>query len=320
MKRRTLMKGAASGLALSIPQVKIAHGTIAFAGSIENIQRLRVGSATVTALSDGYVDIITPQAQVLQGIDAEAYEQTIATSGRGVGARQTDVNAYLVEMIDRKILIDAGTNKGFIPTLGRTQDALVAAGHRPEDITDIVITHMHPDHSAGLISEDGSALYPGARVLVHELEYDYWVNGDPVSRGRPDMEVQFQLAKAAAKVSGDRLVLFSGEDIGLPGITAVPLFGHTPGHVGCVIESDGDHVFVVSDIVHQSVIQLKHPEVSVAFDVDQNEARKTRIKTLDRIATDGERIIGMHMPFPGAGRIERAGEGYRWIAEEREYF
>lgn len=318
MNRRDLLLAGAAGAALAATPLPLLAQSRAPA--FEGVQRLRVGDAIVTALSDGHVDIITPQAQVLKGIEVDAYEAAIAASGRGAGARQTDVNAYLVEVADRRILIDAGTNKGFIPTLGFTQDALRAAGHAPEDVTDILITHLHPDHSAGLIAEAGDALYPNARVLVHEAEHAYWVDGDAASAGRPDMEVQFALAKQAAQVSGERWELFSGAELGLPGITAEPLFGHTPGHVGCMIESAGERVFVVADIVHQPVIQLSRPDVAVAFDADRDAARETRRRTLDRVATDRERILGMHLPFPGAGTVERLADGYRWVAEEREYF
>ncbi len=316
MHRRDFLASSAGALSLAaipaIAQTRLpAH---------EGVQRLRVGSATITALSDGYVDFITPQSQILKGIDQEAYEAAIEASGRGTGAPQTDVNAYVVEIADRKIMIDAGTNQGFVPTLGRTPNALAAAGISTDEITDILVTHLHPDHSGGLIGVDGTALYPNARVLVHQLEHEYWIDGDPISAGRPDMEGQFQLAKTAAAISGDRWELFSGAELGVPGITAEPLFGHTPGHVGCMIESDGERVFVVSDIVHQPVIQIAQPSVSIAFDVDENVARRTRVATLDRAVVDGERIIGMHLPFPGAGRVERAGDGYRWIAEERHYF
>lgn len=319
-RREFLLSAGATGIAFASMPSSATGQSASSATQVDGVQRLRVGSTVVTALSDGYVNIITPQSQVLQGIDVDTYEATIVASGRGAGARQTDINAYLVDIGGRKVMIDAGTNRGFLPTLGRTHAALLASGTDPAEVTDILITHLHPDHSAGLLAEDGSALYPNARVLVHEREYDYWVNGDATERGRPDMEPQFQLAKAAAQVSGDRLELFSGEDIGLPGISAVPLFGHTPGHIGCMIEDGGDRVFVVADIVHHSVIQLTHPEVSVAFDVDQDEARATRTSVLDRAAADGERIIGMHLPFPGAGRVDRFANGFQWIAEEREYF
>lgn len=146
---------------------------------------------------------MTPQTQILQGISPEDYEAAIAKAGGASGLRHTDIKAYLVEIDDRKVLLDAGTNKGFAPTLGFTPEALLAAGHKPDEITDILITHLHPDHSGGLLGEDG-ALYPNARVLVHEAEHYYWINGDHQTRGRPDMEGQFMLAKAALGVSGDR--------------------------------------------------------------------------------------------------------------------
>ena len=79
-------------------------------------------------------------------------------------------------------------------------------------------------------------------------------------------------------------------------------------------------MLVTSDVVLHSVIQLMHPDVSVAFDIDAEAANAVRRRIFERVVASRERVVGMHFPFPGLGRIERAGDGYRWVAEERHFF
>ena len=314
MNRRDFLLTGASGLtAMSIP-AKLKAGDLHQLGGA---QRFKVGQTTITALSDGYVDLIN--SETLVGIDEDGYQDSVTLAGRGPGSLQSDINAYLVDDGQRKVLIDAGGSTSFIATLGGTPDALKLAGYRPEDITHILMSHLHPDHVSGVLNDDGTALYPNAEMVIHANEFDFWIASDAHLR-MTQMAPFFDIARNVAAAYDGRIRLYSGTDVGIPGITAEPMFGHTPGHVGFVIESASEHVLVTSDVVLHSVIQLMHPDVSVAFDIDAEAANAVRRRIFERVVASRERVVGMHFPFPGLGRIERAGDGYRWVAEERHFF
>lgn len=313
LRREFLVLSAATLGAAALPQVSSADTLHQLGGA----ERFRVGNTVITALSDGYVDLIN--ADTLSGIDEEGYEAVLTLAGRGAGARQSDINAYLVDDRRNRVLIDAGGSKSFIATLGGVPDALRLAGYRAKDITHILMSHLHPDHVSGVLDDRNEARYPNAELIVHQREFQFWTDANNRQR-TPQMEPFFVIADNVVRAYKDRIRIFDKTDVGIGGITAEPLFGHTPGHVGYVIEDSGEHVLVTSDVVLHSVIQLTHPNVSVAFDIDPHAATAVRKHLLERVASSRERLVGMHFPFPGLGRIEKAAEGFRWVAEERQFF
>ena len=147
----------------------------------------------------------------------------------------------------------------------------------------------------------------------------FWTDDGIKSNFPPDFQTFFDLAKGVTGAFGDRLRLVSAEVEVAPGITVVPLVGHTPGHIGYRIESGGQSVLMWGDVVHAAPIQLARPDVGLAFDVDPTAAAQTRIRMLDMAATDGLAIIGSHMPFPGFGHIERESTGYSFAHAHWDY-
>jgi glyoxylase-like metal-dependent hydrolase (beta-lactamase superfamily II) len=314
MKRRDMMQLGIGGVAaVTWPQALKAGELQQLPGA----QRFKVGQTTITALSDGYVDLI--DAQTLAGINEQEYEAAIATAGRGAGTRQSDINAYLVDNGHQKVLIDAGGSPSFVPTLGGVPNALRHSGYLPEEVTHILMSHLHPDHVSGVLDANNIALYPNAEMIIHKQEMDFWMSEDARLKF-PQMASFFDITSNVARAYAGRINVYSGTDVGLPGILAEPMFGHTPGHVGFTIEDGGEHVLVTSDLVLHSVIQLMYPHVSVSFDIDADAATTVRRRILQRVASSQERLIGMHFPFPGIGQIERRGDGYYWLAEERHFF
>ena len=140
-------------------------------------------------------------------------------------------------------------------------------------------------------------------------------------KGQAPEEVRqfFDLAMAAVGAFGDRVEGFEGEASLGAGMTAMPLPGHTPGHSGVMLESDGDALLMWGDIVHVPPVQFARPDVTIGFDVDQDTARATRMKVLDMAATDRLRVAGMHISFPGIGYVEKAGDGYRFVPSSYQY-
>ena len=134
-----------------------------------------------------------------------------------------------------------------------------------------------------------------------------------------DAKFFHQVAQAKAAPYKDSVNLFDDNgDLG-GGLSVVPAPGHTPGHCGLRVSSGDDELLILGDIVHAVVLQFAHPDWGIAFDVDQDAAAATRIKLLDMLTADKTLIAGMHIPFPGIGYAEKAGDGYEFIAHRWVY-
>jgi len=97
------------------------------------------------------------------------------------------------------------------------------------------------------------------------------------------------------------------------GIKIVSLAGHTPGHAGNEFSSKGQKILFWGEIMHAQNVQLKHPEVSVVFDINPAAAVATRKKLLPTLVGGNVLIPGPHMPFPAVGRLYKEGNAYGWV-------
>src|SRR5690606_17146005 len=127
----------------------------------------------------------------------------------------------------------------------------------------------------------------------------------------------FQVAQASVQPYEGRVRRFTGEEELLPGVTTLPLPGHTPGHTGLTLASGGETLLLWGDIVHASVVQFAHPDWGVAFDFDTDLAAATRKRLFDQVATDRQMVAGMHLAS-GFGHVERAGNAYAFVPAERQ--
>lgn len=201
------------------------------------------------------------------------------------------VDALLVKSDKRLVLIDTGVG-------GALQASLEQAGYKPDAVTDVLLTHAHPDHVGGLLKGTDLA-FPNATIRMSAAEWK-------------SMQGDAKMADLAKAISAHVEPFKAGKRVA-PGIRSVALRGHTPGHVGYRIASGKQTLFDIGDTVHSSILSLAKPDWDVAFDGDHEKADKNREKTLARLAKSKEVVFAPHFPFPGIGHIEADGEGYKWV-------
>lgn len=267
--------------------------------------RHRVGNMVVTSLSDGVIDL---PLELMQGIKPEAASELLTQAFRAPTPRAS-VNAFLVQGGRRTVLIDTGAGGNMGPALGRLQANLAAAGVKPGDVDTVLLTHFHGDHSGGLASASGEAMFPQAELVAPKDDADFWFDDAKASAAPENKKHAFAAARVAAAPYQARLRLFSGTDVA-PGIQAVPLPGHTPGHSGYIVESGGEQMLIWGDIFHVPDVQARRPEVAVGFDIDPVGAVATRRRALDMAAQDRLLVAGMHMHFPAFSHVARLADGY----------
>ncbi len=279
------------------------------AQQIPGVYHRRVGDITVTAISDGFLD---GNLDVLKNINPEEARQILADNFRP--ARRTAVNCFLIYSAGRLALVETGCGKLMAATGGQLLNNLKAAGVDPSTIDTVLLTHMHPDHSAGLTDmATDQKHFPKAELVMHENEPKHWFDDAAMSRGNDrEKKMFFQAGREQTEPYRRQWKLFQKGEV-FPGVTAMPFHGHTPGHTGYMVSSGKESMLIWGDIVHVPEVQTARPEVCMAFDSDAGAAEATRRRVFDMVATDKMLVTGMHLHFPGFTRLIKAGTGYRLI-------
>jgi glyoxylase-like metal-dependent hydrolase (beta-lactamase superfamily II) len=229
------------------------------------------------------------------------------------------VNSFAPVMIDTGsdvVLFDTGLGQGGrAQGTGRLQEGIKAVGYKPEDVTVVVITHMHGDHIGGLM-EDGKPAFANARYIAGQAEYDFWTNparaGTPAEGGQKGVLANVKPLAEKTKFVGDNASVTSG-------ITGMAAFGHSPGHMIYNVESAGKRLILTADTANHYVLSLQKPEWEVRFDMDKAAAAATRKKVFDMLATDKVAFLGYHMPFPAVGFVEKKDTGYRFVPKSYQF-
>ncbi|HMA50052.1 MAG TPA: MBL fold metallo-hydrolase [Magnetospirillaceae bacterium] len=272
--------------------------------------RIMLGDFEVTALNDGTNDM--PWANILKA-PPEQTQQTLAKTYLK-SPLESSFNGFLVNTGSKLVLIDTGAGTMFGKTLGNLVANLKASGYQPEQVDEIYITHFHTDHIGGLIA-DGKAVFPNAVLRADKRESDFWLNEANAEKAPEALKGMFKNAKivTAPYIASGKFQPFTGNSDLVPGIKAVNTIGHTPGHTSYVVESKGQKLVVMGDVLHVASIQFPDPDKGSMFDTDGKAADAERNKILSMAAKDGAILAGAHLPFPGLGHLRADGKGYDWI-------
>lgn len=267
----------------------------------------QVGEFTVTPVSDG---VLYSNHDVILGVDKE---ESARLTGVPYGQPlPLDVNSFLIRHGGKLILSDAGTGQGLQPVqknLGKLPANLRALGAPPEAIDIIMLTHLHSDHSLGLVDEHGKSVFTKAELLIHEVEAAFWLDRTLQPDDAERIVTNSNRQRAVTAPYRGRIRRIKDGEV-LPGITAMMRPGHTPGHTNWLIQSGGERLLIWGDIVHLAAVQLARPEARLIYDVDTDLAAATRQKVLDWAANERLTVAGAHLGFPGFGRVVRNGERF----------
>jgi glyoxylase-like metal-dependent hydrolase (beta-lactamase superfamily II) len=300
-----LLLGTALVAAPALATAPMAHTTA------PGYYRMMLGDFEVTALSDGTSPM--PVQQLLTGITPAQTEQALKAAFQPL-PYEMNFNAFLVNTGSRLVLFDTGAGHLLGKDLGELAARIRACGYQPEQVDDIYITHMHPDHIGGL-SEQGRRVFPNAVVHANRHDADFWLSEAQRDKAPAAQKEFFDDAMAALKpyIQAGRFKTFSDDAQLAPGIRAVPLAGHTPGHTAYLVESKGRKMLVWGDVIHVPAVQFAQPQVAIHFDIDSPEAVAARERILVEAARNGYLVAGAHLSFPGLGHLRKDGSGYRWI-------
>ena len=200
------------------------------------------------------------------------------------------------------ILVDTGFGESLRPGgAGKMLQGLTAAGYTAEQVTMVVLTHLHRDHIGGLM-EAGAPTFKNARYALNATEYDFWVSDE--REGTPAEANYLMVLSHVKPLAAKMAFLKDGQDI-VSGITAIAAPGHSPGHTILNIESDGKRAIAMADTAVHYALNLQRPDWELRFDMDKAAAAISRKRVLDMIATDRAPLLGYHMPHPSVGFLER---------------
>lgn len=276
---------------LALGAVTFARADITFAPAARSFH---VGTLSLTALHDAQIIVPNDGKTFGLGVDTKVVGNVLRAAGAPADHITLSANALLVRTGKRLVLIDTGLGAG---NHGALLASLKLAGVSPGDITDVLITHPHFDHIGGLLDAQGRIAFPNAAIRMAGAAW-IWMKQQSPPAMIQSVAPRVQTFEPGAQIA--------------PGITSVPLPGHTPGHVGYQIDSGRSRLIDTGDLAHSSIVSLARPQWDIEFDNDRDLARKTRLNTLAALARSGEWVYAPHFPFPGVGHIVAAGKEFVW--------
>jgi len=272
----------------------------------------KVGDIEVTTISDG--QWLKPHDPgFIRNATIDETKAALAAAGLPDDKVTIPFTVTVVKSGGKTIMFDAGTGAQLAPTAGKLAANMAAAGIDPKTIDMIVVTHFHPDHIFGLMEKETNAqIYPNTEIIVPNAEYAYWTDAGTLAKLPENRQGLVKRIQATFPKWQNIKRIEDGAEVA-PGVIAVAAYGHTPGHTTYLLGSGKDQLVVLADITNVPALFARNPGWHAVFDADPQMAEASRRRMFDRVVSDKSIITGYHYGMPGAGRIEKDGNGYAYI-------
>ncbi|WP_405902712.1 MBL fold metallo-hydrolase [Streptomyces sp. NBC_00656] len=277
---------------------------------------LRIGATEIIALHDGEGPFFSPRAEAFPEASAAQWAEADRYDPGAVDAEgrwRLRFRAYAIRGDNGVTVVDAGIGPAdspaasWAPVPGVLPESLVAAGIDPADVDTVVLTHLHTDHvgwavvtEAAVTSASGTAdgvpspgsaagrrpYFPNAEYLLQRAEFE------AIDALNPQLRQTLTDPLAAA----GRLRLLDG-DTQMRAGRAVATPGHTPGHQSVLVADGRERVLVTGDLLVHA-LQLIHPELAYAHEIDPEAARQSRERMLRRGTATTLHVATPHLTEP----------------------
>lgn len=234
----------------------------------------------------------------------------------------TPYTCLFVDTGHHRVMIDTGAGNiaesahEFFPSVDNSASAtgeiyknLQLAEVNPAEVDTVIISHAHPDHVAGTLTDNGDLAFANARYYIARDEYEFWMSEEAETKASPGMIITARTNLAALE---GRLVLVDGESEVVPGTTVLPAAGHTPGHLAVLVASADEKLLHVSDTVLYP-FHIEFPDWLPVFDLSPEQAAVSKQRIFDFAAEQKALVFAHHFPpFPNLGYVRKREVGWEW--------
>lgn len=288
---------------------------------LSGFKKIELGDLELFILTDGYIhetnlDSFAPRGNVSE------LKTILKDNFRPENYIDMAINVLLVKTKDRLILLDAGMGIFADERTGFLVKSLQKAGFSANDVTDVFLSHAHPDHFGGVVDKQNNLVFPNAALFMSKIEYDFWMKASVKDFGNSALKAHPEfLAKTIVAIQNvlktiQPKVKFYDMNTPLYEYFSFQLApGHTPGLTITIISSGNEKLIYIADLIHSDVILFPHPDWGFSGDTDLDIATASRKKLLEQLSNTKTRAFACHLPWPGLGFTKKKTSGFEWFPE-----
>lgn len=326
MNRRDLLKNGLLAGALSfVPFSNVFADTKTDSENLEDdlsgFKKIKLGELELFVLTGGYIHETDLNSFAPRGKVSEL-KTILKDHFRSEDYIDMALNFLLVKTKNKLILLDTGMGIFADERSGFLLKSLQKAGFSAKDITDVFISHAHPDHIGGVVDKQNTLVFPNAAIFISKTEYDFWMNAsikdfnNSALKSKPELLGQIIPAlQNILKVIKPKLKFYDFNNPLYDCFSFQLAPGHTPGLTVTTISSGNEKLIYIADLIHSDVILFPHPEWGFSGDTDLDIATASRKKLLQQLADTKARAFACHLPWPGLGFAKKKAGAFEWIPE-----